>query len=184
MRISRLAAAVILVPAVFWLTVPCTAAGGCGGCGGGSAKADSKADPAKELKLTADQQKKLAEIEKKYNAEVEKRRADLTEQRGEVSKLIKDPDASERSIRKAMYRFAAIQADLQLAGIFARREKDKLYTPQQKVILAKAPAGGCGCGSGGKGTASCGGSGSAPKGCAVESASTGSSKAVEPSTDD
>jgi len=67
-------------------------------------------------------------------------------------KLINDPKSSDATIKIKMHELADIQADLQLAGVFADRARNKVYTAEQKAIVSKSS--GCGCGSGAGG---CGG---------------------------
>ena len=123
-----------------------------GGCGGGCGSSAAPAPAAPDLKLTAAQKTKLAAIDKQYQAETKALDVKFTQKRDLLTKLIDDPKSSDATIKTKMHELADIQADLQLAGVFADRARNKVYTAEQKAVVSKSS--GCGCGSGGGG---CGG---------------------------
>lgn len=122
--------------------------GGCGqSCGSSCGAPAAQTNAAPELNLTAMQTQKIADIEKDRDTKLEGLHARLKAKNDQVAKLIADPKASRESIKKAVYEMSNAHADIQLTNIFAQREKDKVLTPAQRAIAAKATGCSCGCGS-------------------------------------
>lgn len=124
--------------------------GGCGSAPDSCGAAPGAQDPKSLLNLTLSQKKRLAEIDSRSSARGKKLEKSFDQRRNELAKLIADPRTTDAAIRRKMHQVADAYAELQLNDVLAERAKDKVYTPQQKKLLAKlagTEGGGCGCGS-------------------------------------
>jgi Spy/CpxP family protein refolding chaperone len=159
-----------------------SASGGCGsasgGCGASTAVAAVASDP---VNLTAAQKQKLASIDKKFGLSSQKMGDEAVQLRKEFSKLNSSPKADEQRLARVVRRLTYLQGEMFLQGRQRSEAVQSVYTPQQRVILAKSSggsgssAGGCGGGSssGGCGAGSSSGCGSSSGGCGGGSSSGG-----------
>lgn len=144
-------------------TVSKTSAGGCGtassGCGSATNGNVSQQPTAGAINLTDEQKRQLAEIDSKYNSHLVELRANFQNMRNELNQLVADKNADDEMIAQKVHEVADAQAEFQLATILSRREKDKVYTPEQRGMVAKTDNAG-GCGGGNRGAVQAGGCGS------------------------
>jgi len=132
--------------------------GGCnGGCGSASKGATAQGVAEPGIVLTDEQKQELSQVNAKYGPRLTELNRKYQGLRTELAKLSADPNADADSIGKKVREVADAQAELQLASILASREKNAIYTAEQKAMLARKvsasnskalQSGGCGGGCG------------------------------------
>lgn len=94
-----------------------------------------------QLNLTNEQEAKLAAIDSKYEPRSAELRSKLTLIRNELSKLADDPNIDENTLREKVRELSDVQSELQLSYILENREKNQVYTSEQRTILASVRSG-------------------------------------------
>jgi Spy/CpxP family protein refolding chaperone len=90
-----------------------------------------RARPLADLGLTSDQRKALEEFRKARRDEMRTFRDEMAKLRDEMRGLAKDPQANQAKIDALIDRRAALRAGREKAGLRARAERNKIFTPEQ-----------------------------------------------------
>ena len=90
--------------------------------------------------FTDEQQEKYAKIQNRFLKESVKPQTDLIRARAALQALLIDPSAKENVIEEQVRKSATAQARLFVLRIRAEREKEKLYTKEQREQMTRGSA--------------------------------------------